>query len=1022
MYSQLDDLYRDYRKAADDHFKHATATKGLLDIELEPHQIARFRKWLTILNSELPARQIIDEPLPHTVQDLRPYLGGGVWRVDYTQERIFYDDLWTNAWWFAKNEAGEQLLKKIRNELLSVPYDCGTIGYIVKYAHEYKRGFRTENTVGDLRGEVLFEDQILGHINVLTCPIFAYDNSNNETVRILLSIFLPVQCIFTETFASSFAEYVRPIGQRILATLEGATHAQIRNVLMLPKSRSDFASRENLFGDIASIAENVRYPERAIQLKKNENQSKDSHPLSFPWIALLKTEPVAASSRDWDDPLELWIEPVSYERWRHLKEAAEMVSHPRTTAASFQAELEQREPFVSNRPWDNLGDLIDIVLPLVNAKSEAVGQIRLHLSAYLIPEPVPMNENCIPLTAAMCESISNTLRSALSKSAIFLRKLRDRVKGTPLSRKTAACIEGYLFSSIFRGLAAYLAGNNPSNILDNFKLDTLQAICASSFKSGTIRKRLASHVREIRAILLENISELLQGSLNTTKQTTPIANVLLGFTYWCVERTPLLVERNPEQNIANVEQAVVSCLARDKIRLVAEETGRMPDTIRYWDPDAPVVYHHPVLGAYTLEFHATHGDLWEVNYSSASMPKQLNDRWRNARAARIRSYYLIGRGPGENNINKLNAHIQAYCLQNVKRLQKSDTECNPTNNIHNPIYPTNHKYANWRDIKESHMRNDVEKYVDDIGGHKRYLGINDVLPVPIYIFNHIYGYLLVGARNKMEHNMVYWELALDMIQMQIKKVILGYETDALRALIVVNHAQRDISHNVYSPLNKINDVINLGPNITPQNYRDLRSNLAIVTRWCNIWAKTHEKPPTEPVQLKYVIESACEQAGNHLKCTRQKILKRLSYDMDVFEDLYVRGQQGLREHKVISLLLGDIICNAVKHSPPRTEINLMWQSGVLVIRNSICEKSIKKEFESTIVNDLNRCLALPINNLSWRASGKDDKRIGLSNIMAWARMARVGLDYLISNKYVSVTLYMSHLVGENNNESEGKNT
>lgn len=624
-------LYREYFEEARTLFRETITTprSTLPNARLSKTQQNRFESWQDILATIGCDRR---QPTPEYVEDLANYLGLGVWRVDHCREVIKYEDLTSPIELSFDGDTFDRELK----HLISIPFGRGTIGYAVdhirRFEHKY---YLVSDSLGELRGAVAVEDRILGHINVLLCPIFASDERSSRGLRLFLSAFLPVPNVLTRAFAREFVRQMHSFGERILLRWERQDLAMIIDAVSAGVGQ---ASTESVL------------PPLPVQ------QSPDAADHNFPWVAVAKLPPVAnphhdrhqtaselerdiegeilkvAKSISYDpdssakslshlsrvrisgDPfLTSLMEPGPYVRSRNLGNMGQMIRRAWTQQYLLDDCLKTDIRFVERKSQDDSPDerpILDLVLPVFvpeRPRDQLMGLLRVHLSLPLIRQKHDtLTITCDRLPAEMEQFLerlrSDThLTSTLSRLGQVLAGMRTKTRRHPVAVKLERELEHLLFKTVFRFLQPVWTtgrkrGCRPS-LPRSLNTRTIEAAVKDAIEFTPSEVTEATEVLETLYLHLRDI--LLEPS---------ITDFVLGYSYWSIgTEVTLDAKINSKadrfvcthRRFARDMQRVVSFIATNASRspspvpatetLVISPKTEMANQDRYGDGEAHIV-------------------------------------------------------------------------------------------------------------------------------------------------------------------------------------------------------------------------------------------------------------------------------------------------------------------------------------------------------------------------------------------------------------------------------------------------
>jgi len=337
---------------------------------------------------------------------------------------------------------------------MRIPLGRGTIGYVVENADWLAADqtlYLADNSLGDLRGAVPFEDQLIGHINIILIPVVPSPSDGSlGDVRLLLSLFLPVPCVFTMQYAKEFAQHVYPIGQELLLLWEQRSYREVAHTASTPTFHPG-----SLYDAVDSIADSVAHS------GTGDAECEEKPEAVFPWVGVLKTEPVADPLSNIDSGvntmMKSWTEPSSFARSRSVECMNDMLS---VEWRSFDRWSWPRRND-SHVFWTRTAirfdrdNLVDLVFPLA-ADQVVVGQIRMHLSRLLMKAACPTDDDNGVNSALdrLVDSLNANAPLARARGMLgrVIDGIRRETRCDPVSIKTARELEHWVFDDFLRSL------------------------------------------------------------------------------------------------------------------------------------------------------------------------------------------------------------------------------------------------------------------------------------------------------------------------------------------------------------------------------------------------------------------------------------------------------------------------------------------------------------------------------------------------------------------------------------------
>lgn len=532
---------------------------------LSKPQVQRFNQWQRILDAAEMLNDADRKLLKHvnTVDQLGDFVGGGVWRVDYTREILSYEDFWSNSRFF-NTKAGAKVFRDIFGRL-QIPFGRGVIGYVLENLERFQATdeasfYVAHNSVGDLRGAVTIEDQFLGHINVLLVPI---KGDGSQTTQLILSLFLPVPKVLTPDFCREFTRTMQWLGMQILTVWERKRYISLLKAIHPVDGLSD-DPKTRLTSTLTNIAESLagNRTTRSQNVALDQSRYLARHDASFPWVSLLNTAPIIRSTENGDnfDPFTTWITANSFIRPRVLKHMGRMlhlnwaVDKPEGRHFVEECQLGQFIPpsirptwchedsqaskvFVSDRKWDQTDkpEVFDIGLWCMNAAGERTGLIRVHVSQALHETA----GGSLPNIRTYLTSLNENLEQLTTLGCWIDSVRKETIKGDPIAIKLERELEHLFWDSIFDDLGQRFQDGAPRINKREHQRNLLRTRFRETAAYEAVRTAFQNENASLRQVAFKLRAETADW-LESVLSLPSLRSSVVGFSFWSMTPEVLL--------------------------------------------------------------------------------------------------------------------------------------------------------------------------------------------------------------------------------------------------------------------------------------------------------------------------------------------------------------------------------------------------------------------------------------------------------------------------------------------------
>lgn len=1016
----------------------------------------RSRRWHDILN-----RIGVETPvLPQTIIELEQHLGFGVWRLDYTQEIISYAHLKPDSVNFSSEQpAGKLVFERIKNRLMRIPFGRGTIGYVGENADKFlDKPYLCENSVGDLRGVVAVEDQIIGHVNIILVPISPVDADHGD-IRLILSLFLPLPLIFSVEYAKSFQAAVGPCGQHILTAWERHAYGRFRDNMAV-RSSIHSADLDNSIFEII-VAASHRNFQQTDPSASSDSKLQDA----FPWVGKLKTRPVAVESDDISQQLSLETitEPQSFVRSRNLQHVHNMLAYSWYANTSRQEHLvpecNQRSISVSHRLWEESpGNIVDVILPLTNG-AEILGQIRVHLSRFLLAPNAPFDNTAInrllrPIIQTLESEAARDLHEALQATGNLLDLLRRNTDPNPVAFKLERQIEYVAFKEMF---GQFSSEGNDADASDEAISEATPHTCVAGDPDPenagedavALSKRLLDAVRN-------SLGPKLRDHVLVSLDDNSVLHAALGFSFWslgdsfCISRweqnNQTLLDEDTQINDMPPEHC---SQLRDLQRILSfwppsgSHEGERPDVrlnfasaghsaiVEGIPAQNPIMFvWHPHTSPSHLTFTPEDDDRLVVSAISKDGDLLARQTWHLVENwPRIRVYHLMS-GQSDPAVVPLEAHLKAIRDYNLRNENHASSLLRNFLTVRSPLvgHDERQAYVVWDE-------SDTTSTIDEIArAAVRQIAHSEVQDMklwafPFQVFNHIYYWLIVGSRQRTGKfepassrfsDSPTQDLSLEMFSLTIGRASAQMEHDFTRRMLTDCHDLRDAKHQPGTYAREARKELGQLLSQDVHDPKELRLRAAKATdylRRIENWCSWHDKMDLCDTLRLVLLRSLKTAIARHgASCGPEQLLAIQERLETKVKQRFPSAKHSISDdredyRRLLVLLWADLFSNAIKHSGFTSEVDIHMspsQEGKVILSNRLSPQArAKLEKNPAWLGVANNCLKLDYESDELSGCG-----MGLPNIVTWAMRLRTGLFYQpqIDDDVLAVHVHMEHLL------------
>lgn len=939
------------------------------------------------------------------------FLGGGVWRCDYTREQIYYDHLWTQ---FGPLQDDIRRVK----QLMRVPFERGTIGYVVGKASFFPAEYYlVDDTERDLRGSFALEDRLIGEICAITYPIgVVKEDKEASDVQAVLCLFHPVPRLFTPAFAELFVERMRDIGHQLLRLWDRERYRRLTKSIERSFRRSESAS----VADSADLAQRVEQLAKGISWMENEsNASVDA---SFAWVGMLDCGPGApVFSPSFSGkgiaiesvPLsKSWTEPEAFMRAKQLN-AMDLCGHRRGFGASG---LEYKSPAIhfDKCPWsDQVKDLV-VPFPDDSDVRSASGMLRIHYSS-LKDELPPFDEAAVPAISGVRSEIGNLLKNV----RILFRDQRD-----PIKLKVEREWERLLFEQILMCIFSDKEGDEAR----------FRRLVAESWD------RLWENEEPKRKLKVVTTSfwELIK-----TLRHLPEMKYVIGADYWAWDEQMVLTERRPMMEDPHLQRDLQLALTL----LTATRDVNAGEWIGHWSGHGRLM----LPGGKSCYLHFPQHDTKnaEPHYHALAVVPQAQDcrfavclKSRDGRVLRkatwvrkvkwpmVRAWHACrtssatDQGPLALHLARCRTHMdlgEIHC-QLTRAWHPKDgttedlvapTDIRMDRNAKRrvgEILTGSGDLVIWPDQwlgkhVPSHERA-LWTYVAALAGEE-ILDLARLWAIPVQVLNHVYFWLVLGVRSELAAQA---GGAIDSVLTALAVAVRGLAAEeqmkTLRDISLNDLVRRDYIHHFQDSIDEIKPLVAAlegNDKVTPSQVQGARQGLDAITRWLyahtqGIDERFENGMPWEQISVHNLLTTATEIAETRHPRDRSRIKQwcdglLTQADSNTLLDVNFRMDLTKEQYMLLVIIWTDILLNAGKNSNYCDSAKLGWLAdrGIALLENPIrVTTPLSQETLNNVFMDLNSCLALPPKVPSWLELREG---LGLRNVFSAANRLRIGLEY-----------------------------